>query len=235
LLNVNNVDAFYDDIQILYEISLEVEEGEIVSLVGGNGSGKSTLINTITGIMKPRSGEIFFRGDRIDGLKTEEIVAVGLIQVPEGRQLFGKLTVRENLEMGAVNKRAKPERNSTLKKVIELFPILGSRSNQLAGLLSGGEQQMLSIGRALMGLPKLLILDEPSLGLAPIIIKNIFGTIKDINRHGHITILLSEQNLQASLMMSHRGYVLENGRIVLQGTGKELLENEHTRKAYLGM
>jgi len=235
LLRIEHIDVYYGDIQILNNISFDVIKGEIVSLVGGNGAGKTTLIRTITGLMRPQKGSIFFEDDRIDLVRTDEIVKKGLVQVPEGRKLFGKLTVLENLEMGAINERAKPKRKETLNRVYQLFPILEERKHQKAGTLSGGEQQMLSIGRGLMALPRLLVLDEPSLGLAPILIKEIFNTIMDINNKEKITVLLVEQNLKASLQMSHRGYVLENGNIVLEGTGKELLENEHTKKAYLGL
>jgi len=235
LLKIEHIDLYYGDIQILYDISFEVKKGIIVSLVGGNGAGKTTLINTITGLIRPRKGVIFFENDRIDLRRTDEIVKKGLVQVPEGRKLFGKLTVLENLEMGSINERAKPKRKENLGRIYKLFPILEERKYQKAGNLSGGEQQMLSIGRGLMALPRLLILDEPSLGLAPLFNKEIFNYIIDINKKENITIFLAEQNLKAALQMSHWGYVLENGKIVLEGTGKELLGNEHTRKAYLGL
>lgn len=235
MLKAEHLDVFYGDIHILHGVSLEVKKGEIVSLVGGNGAGKTTLINSITGLIETRNGQIFFEGDRIDNIRSDKIVHQGLVQVPEGRKLFGKLTVLENLEMGAINKRAKLRGKETLKNVYKLFPRLEERNRQKASTLSGGEQQMLAIGRGLMAFPRLLILDEPSLGLAPILIKQIFNTVIEINQKDEITIFLVEQNLKASLQMSHRGYVLENGRIALEGTGKELLENEHTKKAYLGM
>lgn len=235
MLKIEHVDLYYGDIQILYDISFEIKKGIIVSLVGGNGAGKTTLINTITGLIRPRKGIIFFENDRIDLARTDEIVKKGLVQVPEGRKLFGKLTVLENLEMGGINERAKPKRKENLERIHKLFPILEERKYQKASTLSGGEQQMLSIGRALMALPRLLILDEPSLGIAPLLIKEIFNTIIDINKKENITIFLVEQNLKAALQMSHWGYVLENGKIVLEGTGKGLLENEHTKKAYLGL
>lgn len=235
MLKIEHIDSYYGDIQIIYDVSFEVKKGIIVSLVGGNGAGKTTLINTITGLIRPRKGVIFFEGDRIDHARTDEIVKKGLVQVPEGRKLFGKLTALENLEMGGINERAKPKRKENLEKIYTLFPILEERKYQKASTLSGGEQQMLSIGRALMGLPSLLILDEPSLGLGPLIIKEILNIITDINEKENITIFLVEQNLKTALGMSHRGYVLENGKIALEGTGKELLENEHTKKAYLGL
>lgn len=235
MLKVENLNVFYGDVHILHDISLEVMKGEIVSLVGGNGSGKTTLINSTTGLIKPRRGKVLLDGERLDVIRPDEIVKKGLVQVPEGRKLFGKLTVLENLEMGAINERAKEKRTERLNRVYQLFPRLAERKSQKANTLSGGEQQMLAIGRGLMSLPRLLILDEPSLGLAPILIKDIFKTITEINQTGEITIFLVEQNLKASLQMSSRGYVLENGRIVLSGSGNELLENEHTQRAYLGM
>lgn len=235
MLRIKNVDVFYGDIQILNDICFNVGRGQIVSLVGGNGAGKTTLIRTITGLIRPQKGSIFFENSRINLDRTDEIVKKGLVQVPEGRKLFRKLTVLENLEMGSINERAKPKRKETLRRIYQLFPVLEERKDQKAETLSGGEQQMLSIGRGLMALPRLLVLDEPSLGLAPLLVKEIFDTIIELNEKEQITIFLVEQNLKASLRMSHRGYVLENGRIVLEGSGKELLENEHTKKAYLGL
>jgi branched-chain amino acid transport system ATP-binding protein len=235
LLNIENIDVYYGDIKILNDISLDVLKNEIVSIVGGNGAGKTTLINTITGLLKPRKGQVIFENTPIQNARPDQIVAKGLVQVPEGRQLFGKLTVIENLEMGAINKRAKATRTQTLHKVYILFPILEERKYQKAATLSGGEQQMLAIGRGLMALPDLLAMDEPSLGLAPLLIKTIFSAIIEINQQETLTILLVEQNLNATLQMSHRGYVIENGKIVLSGTGEELLQNEHTKKAYLGL
>jgi branched-chain amino acid transport system ATP-binding protein len=235
LLRVEGIDVYYGDIQILRGISFEAGKGEIVCLVGSNGAGKTTLIKTLTGLLRCQRGSIFFEGDRIDQARTDEIVKKGLVQVPEGRKLFGKLTVLENLEMGGINERALLNRKNSIEKVYRLFPILEERKTQKASTLSGGEQQMLAIGRGLAALPRLLVLDEPSLGLAPLLVKQIFQTIKRVNEEDGMTLLLAEQNLKATLQMSHRGYVLENGRIVLEGTGRELLENEHTKKAYLGM
>jgi branched-chain amino acid transport system ATP-binding protein len=235
LLKIDGIDVLYGDIPILRDISFTVIEGEMVCIVGSNGVGKTTLIKTISGLIRPKRGSIFFERNRIDQIRTDEIVEKGLVQVPEGRKLFGKLTVWENLELGGINGRAKPHRKETIARIFHLFPILQERKSQKAGTLSGGEQQMLCVGRSLMALPRLLMLDEPSLGLAPRLIKEIFDTIRNLNQNEKMTILLVEQNLKASLHMSHRGYVLENGRIVLQGTGKELLEDEHTKKAYLGM
>ena len=235
MLRVEGIDVYYGDIQILREISFEVRKGEIVCLVGSNGAGKTTLIKTMTGLIRCQKGSIFFEGDRIDRARTDEIVKKGLVQVPEGRKLFGKLTVLENLEMGGINERALLNRKDSFEKVYRLFPILEERKTQKASTLSGGEQQMLAIGRGLAALPRLLVLDEPSLGLAPLLIKQIFQTVKRVNEEDGMTLFLVEQNLKATLQMSHRGYVLENGRIVLEGTGRELLENEHTQKAYLGI
>jgi len=235
LLRMENADVYYGDIQILKGICFYVEREQIVSLVGGNGAGKTTLIKTITGLLRPRKGSVFFEDRPIHLDRPDEIVRKGLVQVPEGRKLFRKLTVLENLEMGSINERAKPKRKETLARVYRLFPVLEERTHQKAETLSGGEQQMLSIGRGLMALPRLLVLDEPSLGLAPLLVRDIFNTIMDLNQKEHITIFLVEQNLKASLRMSHRGYVLENGRIVLEGGGEELLKNEHTKKAYLGL
>ncbi|MCX5910058.1 MAG: ABC transporter ATP-binding protein [Deltaproteobacteria bacterium] len=235
MLKIDGIDVFYGDISILRDISFTVAPKEMVCIVGGNGVGKTTLIKTISGLIRPKKGSILFEGTYIDQARTDEIVEKGLVQVPEGRKLFGNMTVWENLELGGINRRAKLQRKETIEKVFHLFPILKDRASQIAGTLSGGEQQMLCIGRSIMGLPRLLMLDEPSLGLSPIMIMEIFETIRNLNKKEKIPILLVEQNLKASLQMCHRGYVLENGRIVLQGTGKELLEDEHTKKAYLGM
>jgi branched-chain amino acid transport system ATP-binding protein len=215
-------------------VSLEVNRGEIVSIVGSNGAGKSTTLMTISGILKPKRGEIQFDQDRIHQYSSSKVVALGIVQIPEGRQLFPTLTVIENLEMGAQFPRAKKLRKETMEWVFKLFPRLEERKSQLAGTLSGGEQQMLAIGRGLMSRPNLLMLDEPSLGLSPILVKAIFDIIKAINRQG-TTILLVEQNVFHSLTLSHRGYVLENGSIVMNGMGQELLKNQHIRQSYLGL
>ncbi|MCL4371509.1 MAG: ABC transporter ATP-binding protein [Chloroflexi bacterium] len=215
-------------------MSLAVEEGEIVALVGANAAGKTTTINTISGIIRPIVGAITFRGQRIDHLNPYDVVALGLVQVPEGRRLFPYMTVLENLELGAYSREARRQRAKSLEMVLGLLPILKERQGQLAGSLSGGEQQMLAIGRGLMALPRLLMLDEPSLGLAPMLMKQILETVRDVNARG-MTVLLVEQNVQHSLRLAHRGYVLENGRIVLEGQGSELLGNPHLKKAYLGM
>ena len=234
MLEVQSLSVAYGDVRVLHGVTLRVGQGEIVSLVGANGAGKTTTLRAVSGLLPALDGTVNFDGDPITGLAPSRIVARGLAHVPEGRQLFTNMTVRENLEMGAYLPRAKAALGETLAWVTALFPRLGERGEQLAGTLSGGEQQMLAIGRALMSRPRLLILDEPSLGLAPIMVKAIFDAVTRINRDG-TTVLLVEQNLVQSLRLSHRGYVLETGRIVLEGTGAELLANPHTRKAFLGV
>ena len=245
MLELIDIHTFYGPIEALRGVTIRVKQGEVVCLIGNNGAGKSTALMTISGIMRPRSGDIIFEGKSIKGLPPHTIVQMGISQVPEGRRIFPKLTVRENLEMGAyiVNSRqASGFRKSKktgqqikvqLEKIFELFPVLKERHDQPGGTLSGGEQQMLAIGRALMSSPKLLLLDEPSLGLAPIITSKIFKTIREINREG-VTVLLVEQNARAALRLSHRGYVLENGAVALEGEGEDLLNNEQVRRAYLG-
>jgi len=230
---VKKIDVFYDDAQALWDISFTVSKGEIVTLVGSNGSGKSTTLKAISGLVPPSSGEISLEETRIDRMAAHRIVEMGIAQIPEGRRLWPGLSVRENLELGAYTKAARAVRAETMEWVLGLFPLLKSRTNQLAGTLSGGEQQMLAIGRGLLSCPKLLILDEPSLGLAPLLVGEVFETIQKINREG-MTILLVEQNVNHALAISARGYVLETGRIVLSGTGKELLADEHVKTAYLG-
>ncbi len=231
---MEEVDLFFKDVQILHSVSFHIDEKEIVALVGANGAGKSTMINTISGINHPQRGEIKYRDERIDQKPSHVIVERGIIQVPEGRRVFPSLSVLENLEMGSFSPRAKKKRKEVLKEVFDLFPILKERKNQAGGTLSGGEQQMLVIGRALMALPNLLMLDEPSLGLAPIIVANIFEVISTINSQG-TTILLVEQNVEHTLEMANRGYVLENGSIVMEGTGNALLHDPHVKEAYLGI
>lgn len=234
MLKLVDVYVCYDQITALKGISLEVAEGEIVTLIGANGAGKSTTLMTISGALHPKSGEIWFDGRRIDKLNSDRIVFLGIIQSPEGRHIFPRLTVEENLRMGAyiINDRAVVEDN--MASAFELFPILAERRRQAGGTLSGGEQQMLAIGRALMGNPKMLLLDEPSLGLAPIMIERIFTTIESINKKG-VSVLLVEQNAQMALSIAHRGYVLETGMIVLEGSGKDLLADERVQGAYLGV
>jgi branched-chain amino acid transport system ATP-binding protein len=233
-LRVKGIEVFYGDLQALRGVSLEVNQGEIVSIIGSNGAGKSTTLMTISGVLKPKRGEIQFDQDFIHQYPSSKIVSLGIVQIPEGRQLFPTLTVIENLEMGSQFPKAKKVRRETMEWVFKLFPRLEERRNQLAGTLSGGEQQMLAIGRGLMSRPTLLMLDEPSLGLSPILVKAIFNIIKEINQQG-TTILLVEQNVFHSLTLSHRGYVLENGSIVLSGTGQDLLKNQHIRQSYLGL
>ncbi|MGD0883372.1 MAG: ABC transporter ATP-binding protein [Thermodesulfovibrionales bacterium] len=246
MLRVENVHTFYGRAEALRGIDLEVKEGEVVCLIGNNGAGKSTTLMTISGILKPKVGNVYFADRVINNLPPHEIVRMGISQVPEGRRIFPRLTIRENLEMGAftvdyghwmtgVRKREKSALKvpDLLSKVFDLFPVLKEREKQLGGTLSGGEQQMLAIGRALMAKPKVLLLDEPSLGLSPIIASKIFKTIKEISDEG-IAILLVEQNAHAALDLSKKGYVMESGRIVLCGSGEELLNNELVKKAYLG-
>jgi branched-chain amino acid transport system ATP-binding protein len=234
LLELRDVEVGYGDLPALRGVSLAVEAGEVLSVVGANGAGKTTMLRTISGLLRPRRGEIRFEGERLDTLGTDGIVARGVVQVPEGRKVFPTLSVLENLELGSYVARAKARRRESLERVLGLFPRLRERAWQPAGTLSGGEQQMLAIGRALMALPKVLMLDEPSLGLAPLVVREIFRTIAQINGSG-TTVLLVEQNTRQALGLSRRGYVLENGRIALTGTGAELLGNEHVRRAYLGM
>ncbi|HTZ16865.1 MAG TPA: ABC transporter ATP-binding protein [Dissulfurispiraceae bacterium] len=232
MLVLRSIEASYGPITALKGIDIEVHRGEIVCLLGSNGAGKTTTLMTISGILHPDSGDIMFEGESLSRLSPDRIVKKGICQVPEGRRIFQKLTIMGNLEMGAFSQPGSFTRN--IEMVYSLFPILKERSKQLGGTLSGGEQQMLAIGRALMTNPRLLLLDEPSLGLAPIMVSKIFRTIEDINKAG-ITVLLVEQNARAALKLSHRGYVLENGTIKLSGPGNELLENEDVRKAYLGV
>jgi len=234
LLQVKGIHVFYGDIQALREVSLSVSSGEIVSLVGGNGAGKTTTLRTISGLLRPKSGSIVFEGKEIHRLPPHHIVEMGLSQVPEGRRIFPRMSVLENLHMGSHVPEARKKREETLTWIFRLFPILKERSKQFGGTLSGGEQQMLAIARGLMCCPKLLLLDEFSLGLSPLMVREIFGVIQEINQQG-TTIFLVEQNVHRSLSISHRGYVLENGSIVLHGEGKELLKNEYMMKAFLGM
>ena len=234
LLEVRNINVYYGDMQALWDVSFDVDEGELVALVGSNGAGKTTTLRAISGILRPRSGTIKFKGMNLTEMKPHEIVESGVAHIPEGRQLFPKLTVLENLKAAAYTKRARERFNESLDFVFRLFPILRERSSQLAGTLSGGERQMLAIARGLMLNPELLMLDEPSLGLAPKLVQEIFKTVKELKDEG-LTILLVEQNVHQALALADRGYVLETGRIVLHGTGKELLENPRIKTAYLGM
>jgi branched-chain amino acid transport system ATP-binding protein len=234
LLNLDNISTYYGDVQALRKVSLHVKEGQIVSIVGSNGAGKSTTLNTISGVVQSSSGTIEFLGKRIENLPPHQIVEMGLVQIPEARLLFPYMTVLENLELGSFASRARKETKESLESVFELFPILRDRKNQLAGTLSGGEQQMLAIARGLMAKPQLLMLDEPSLGLAPLLVKQVFETVKRINAQG-ITILLVEQNVFHSLSVADEAFVLENGSVVLGGPGKEILDNPQVREAYLGI
>jgi branched-chain amino acid transport system ATP-binding protein len=233
LLEVKNINVFYDEIQVLWSLSLKVSKGELVTVIGPNGAGKTTLLKTISGLLIPKNGEILFLNEKINGLSPYKIVRKGIIQVPEGRRLFPYMSVIENLEMGAYT-ISESKKKENLEFVFNLFPILKERKNQLAVTLSGGEQQMLAIARALMSSPKLLMLDEPSLGLAPKLVIKIFETINFLKENG-ITILLIEQNIRNALSLADKAYVLENGKIVLQGTGKEILENNYVKTAYLGI
>lgn len=233
LLQVNDIHTYYGAIQALHGVSLHVDEGEIVSLIGANGAGKSTMLNTICGILRPRSGSILLEGEPIQELPPHQIVMRGVSQSPEGRRVFGRLNVTENLEMGAFARSDKAQIRRDMERVFELFPRLNERAKQVAGTLSGGEQQMLAIGRSLMANPRLLLLDEPSMGLAPILVEAIFDTIREINGQG-TTILLVEQNALMALSIAQRGYVLETGEIVLHDSAAALQENEMVRKAYLG-
>ena len=233
MLKVENLSVHYGMIQAVRDVSFEVNEGEVVSLIGANGAGKTTILRTLSGLVRPSSGRIEFLGQEIQKTPAQKIVASGLSQVPEGRHVFSGLTVMENLEMGAFLKKNREENQANLKKVFSRFPRLEERKNQDAATLSGGEQQMLAMGRALMSTPKLLLLDEPSMGLAPIFIQELFDIIQDIQNQG-TTVLLIEQNANKALAIADRGYVLETGKIVLSGTGKELAASDEVRKAYLG-
>jgi branched-chain amino acid transport system ATP-binding protein len=233
LLEVRDVHTYYGEIHALKGVSLDVEPGEIVALIGRNGAGKSTLLNTVSGLLRPRDGSIRFDGRPLDGLRAEVIVERGITQVPAGRKIFGTLTVDENLDMGAFLCRDPAEVRARKERVFALFPRLRDRRQQLGGSLSGGEQQMLAIGRALMMVPRLLLLDEPSLGLAPLLVRAIFRIIREINEAG-TGVLLVEQNARMALRLAHRGYVLETGRVVLSGAARGLLENEDVKHAYLG-
>ncbi len=234
LLELRGVDVAYGDLPALRGVTMTIEEGEILTVVGANGAGKTTMLRTISGLLRPRAGEITFENRRIDRLPSHDVVAGGVVQVPEGRKIFPSLSVRENLELGSYARRARPHREQSLAEVFALFPILNERARQPAGTMSGGQQQMLAIARALMARPRLLMLDEPSLGLAPLVVQEIFRTIAAINRAG-TTVLLVEQNTRQALGLARRGYVLENGRVVLEGSGRDLLGNEHVKRAYLGM
>jgi branched-chain amino acid transport system ATP-binding protein len=234
MLRVEKLEVAYGKIQALWGVGFDVREGEIVALVGANGAGKTTTLKTVSGLLHPKAGAIWLDGERMDRRSPEEIVELGVAHVPEGRKLFPEMTVLENLLMGGYPRPARPQRGQRLEQVYALFPRLRERKYQLAGTLSGGEQQMVAIGRGLMAAPKVMMLDEPSLGLAPIMVADMFRVIGDINRTG-VTVLLVEQNTEHALGLAHRAFVLESGRVVLAGTGKELLANEQVRQAYLGL
>jgi len=233
MLELDDIHAYYGNIHALKGVSLYVDEGEIVTLIGGNGAGKTTTLNTISGLLKPRQGTINLEGERIDSVSPHKIVEMGVSQAPEGRRIFGRLTVKENLEMGAFTRTDTEGIQKDMEQVFELFPVLKERIRQPGGTLSGGEQQMLAIGRALMARPKVLLLDEPSMGLAPMLVETIFQTIQDLNEQG-TTILLVEQNALAALSVAARGYVMETGVISLTGTGQELLDDPRVKAVYLG-
>jgi branched-chain amino acid transport system ATP-binding protein len=233
LLEVRGLAADYGDVRALWDVTLNVQAGEIVALIGPNGAGKTTLMYAIAGLHRPSEGSVSFEGEPLHTRPPHEVVERGVILVPEGRHVFSSMRVLENLEVGAFSARARQKSHDTLKTVYDVFPILAERRNQLAGTLSGGQQQMLAIGRALMGLPRLLLLDGPSLGLAPLVIKDIFSVLRRVNETG-LTVLLVEQNARMALQLAHRGYILEQGRVVGEGTGAELLADVGVQRAYLG-
>jgi branched-chain amino acid transport system ATP-binding protein len=234
MLKVSGIDVFYGDLQVLWDVSFEVRDKEILVLVGANGAGKSTTLKTISGLLKPPKGTIEFDGVRLDQLSPDKVIGQGVVHVPEARRLFREMSVEENLIMGSLSPGAKKKRAQTMEWVYELFPRMKERRKQAAGTLSGGEQQMAAIGRGLMALPKILMFDEPSLGLSPILVQEVFQIAKRINKEG-VTVLLVEQNVRQTLTMCDRAYVLENGRVVLEGTGKSLMDNPHVKEAYLGI
>lgn len=233
MLTVTKINVYYGAIHAIQQISFQVNQGEIVSLIGANGAGKSTTLKTISGVIRPKTGMITYNGKNLTVLPPHEIVKIGISQVPEGRRVFADMSVRENLEMGAYHRKDHPQIAQDIERVYALFPRLLERRQQLAGTLSGGEQQMLATGRGLMSRPKLMLMDEPSMGLAPLLVKEIFAIIKEINQSG-TTILLVEQNAHMALSIAHRAYVLETGRIVLEGPARELARNEQVKQAYLG-
>jgi branched-chain amino acid transport system ATP-binding protein len=235
MLEVENVDVHYGDVQALWNVSFRVEGEEMVSLVGSNGAGKTTVLKTISGILRPTKGSVSIDGIRLDAIPAHQIVEMGIVLIPEGRRLFRDMTVLENLEMGGFIERARKLKEQNLKWISEIFPILGERLRQIAGTLSGGEQQMLAIARGLMSEPKLLLVDELSLGLAPIIVKNIYDTLEEINRSRKLSILVVEQNVRLALKITNRAYIIENGRITGEGKGSDLLNSEQVKQAYLAI
>ncbi|HEX2719515.1 MAG TPA: ABC transporter ATP-binding protein [Candidatus Deferrimicrobium sp.] len=234
MLKVSGIDVFYGDLQVLWDVSFEVREKEILVLVGANGAGKSTTLKAISGLLKPRKGSIEFDGVRLDQLSPDRVIGQGVVHVPEARRLFREMSVEENLIMGSLSPEAKKKRYETMDWVYELFPRMKERRKQPAGTMSGGEQQMCAIGRGLMALPKIMMFDEPSLGLSPILVQEVFDIAKRINKEG-VTVMLVEQNVRQTLAMCDRAYVLENGRVVLEGTGKNLMNDPHVKEAYLGI
>jgi branched-chain amino acid transport system ATP-binding protein len=234
MLKVNNIDVYYGDVQALWDVSFEVQEGEIVALLGSNGAGKTTTLNTISGLLRPGKGSIEFLGQELTKLPAHKMASLGIAHVPEGRRLFPEMTVEENLLMGSLMPEAKARRKESMEQAFDIFPILKERRRQAAGTLSGGESQMLAVARGLMACPRLIMLDEPSLGLAPFLVDEVFRVIEQINREG-VTVLVVEQNVAHALKSCNRAYILEIGRATLQGTGKELLGNEYVKEAYLGI
>ncbi len=234
MLNIENLNFSYGDLKVLWDVNLDVQDGEIVTVVGANGAGKSTLLKNVSKLVKPGAGHITFNGIDLEKLSAHEVVELGIVQVPEARRIFPQMTVAENLRMGSFIERARKKRELNMERIYSLFPRLKEREKQLGGTMSGGEQQMLAIARGLMADPQLLLLDEPSLGLSPLLVKNIFDIVNEIRKQG-VTILLVEQNVYQSLRVADRGYVLETGRIVLKEKGEVLLNDEHIKKAYLGM
>ncbi len=234
MLEIRNIDVFYGDVQVLWNVSFEVKQGEVVALIGANGVGKSTTLKAVSGLLRPRRGEVVFNGTPIHTVEPYKRIDRGMVLCPEARRLFTEMTVEENLDMGSLKEDAKMKREETKETVFRLFPRLRERRRQLAGTLSGGEQQMVAIGRGLMSLPKLIMFDEPSLGLAPILVREIFDVIGEIRDEG-ATVLIVEQNVKQTLNIADRAYVLENGKVVMQGTGKDLLNDRHVKSAYLGV
>lgn len=235
MLQVDGIDVYYGDVQVLKKISLDVREKELVAVIGANGAGKTTLLKSISSLLKPRNGSITFLGKPISDMEAHKVVTEGIVQVPEGRLLFPEMSVQENLEMGGFQLKNREILAQRMESVYEMFPILRERRRQLAGTLSGGEQQMLAIGRGMVAAPKLMMLDEPSLGLSPKLVQSIFELVVRINKELGITVLLVEQNVQHSCQISDRAYVIENGEVVIRGSGHDMLENEHVRRAYLGI
>lgn len=235
MLQIDGIDVYYGDVQVLKGISMDVKDKELVAVIGANGAGKTTLIKTVSGLLKPQKGSITFDGKRISDIPGHRVVREGVVQVPEGRLLFPEMSVLENLQMGAFHVRDKKDYDEHLQMVFDMFPRLKEREKQLAGTLSGGEQQMLAVGRALMSSPKLIMFDEPSLGLSPKLVSSIFELVVRINKELGITVLLVEQNVQHSCHISDRAFVVENGEVVLSGVGADMLQNEHVRRAYLGL